>query len=66
MVSPTDRTIYAYRHSIGFQELLADLPAPRRGPHVGPGNAVATSLHWTSTPSYPLVLLVTYMRDGIV
>ncbi|KAH9847484.1 WD40-repeat-containing domain protein [Lenzites betulinus] len=57
-VSPSD--------SIGTWTLVASLNAPKRSSYTTACDIMVTSLHWTLSPSHPLVLLVTYLNHGIV
>ncbi|KAI0363071.1 WD40 repeat-like protein [Pilatotrama ljubarskyi] len=45
-------------------KLEADLPPPRRSSSTK-CEIVATSVHWTSGPSRPTVLLITYLSHGV-
>lgn len=44
---------------------MAKLEKPEQDSYTLGCNIVVTSLHWTSAPRYPSVLIVTYMNHGI-
>ncbi|KAI0355760.1 WD40 repeat-like protein [Trametes cingulata] len=46
-------------------KLAAELSAPRRSSYTTACEIMVSSLHWTTSVSYPLVLLVTYLSHGI-
>ncbi|KAI0366439.1 WD40 repeat-like protein [Pilatotrama ljubarskyi] len=49
----------------GSWKLAADLRAPRRSSYTTACEIIVSSLHWTASMSYPLVLLVTYLSHGV-
>ncbi|KAI0363917.1 WD40 repeat-like protein [Pilatotrama ljubarskyi] len=49
----------------GSWNLTADLRPPRRSSYTTACDIIVSSLHWTASASYPLVLLVTYLSHGI-
>lgn len=54
-----------YIDILGSWKLIADLRAPRRSAYTTKCDIITTSLHWTSGPSHPVVLLVTYLSHGV-
>ncbi|KAL1938897.1 hypothetical protein VTO73DRAFT_11277 [Trametes versicolor] len=56
--------VWACVHEGSWRQ-VADLRAPRRSSYTTECDIIVTSLHWTSNPSHPLVLLVTYLNHGV-